>query len=285
MNPTPYFELLRLPRPIGSLLLLWPALWALWLASDGQPPPTLLLVFIAGVFVMRAFGCVINDFADRDFDRYVERTKHRPLATGAIGRKGALICLSALGILALVLWMQLNPAARWWGVAGLGLSVLYPLCKRFTHFPQVVLGCAFSWSIPMVYAALDNTRWGEAAGLFAANLCWVVAYDTQYAWVDREDDRALGLGSTALWFGRYANAAVGALQGVTLALLAGIGIARGFSWHYYALLAVAGGFFVYQQWRCRNGGRADYFAAFLNNTWVGATVFGAFLVCLSGQSF
>ena len=272
MNLAAYFDLMRLPRPIGSLLLLWPTLWALWLASDGRVPGTLLLVFIAGVFVMRAFGCVINDYFDRDIDGQVERTKTRPLATGAVSPEGALICLALLGVLALILWWQLNTAARLWALAGAGLCGFYPLCKRFTHLAQVALGFAFSWSIPMVYAALGNPQWGEAALLFAANVCWVVAYDTQYALVDREDDRALGLHSTALWFGASVDRAVGALQGATLLLLAALGVLSDLSWHFFGLLPVVGGFFIYQQWRCRNGGRENYFAAFLNNTWVGAAV-------------
>ena len=269
----PYLELMRLPRPIGALLLLWPTLWALWLAGDGGPPGGVLLVFVAGVFVMRAFGCVINDYLDRDIDGHVERTKHRPLATGAVSPRGALICLGLLGALALALWWQLNTAARLWALAGAGLCVFYPLCKRFTHLAQVALGCAFSWSIPIVYAALGSSRWNEAALLFAANLCWVVAYDTQYALVDREDDRTLGLHSTALWFGQHADRAVGTLQLATLGLLAGLGILGDLSWHFFCLLLVAGGFFAYQQWCCRNGGREQYFAAFLNNAWVGGAVF------------
>ena len=272
MNLPAYLCLMRLPRPIGSLLLLWPTLWALWLAGDGRPPGTLLLVFVAGVFVMRAAGCVINDYFDREIDAHVERTKHRPLATGAASPRGALICLGLLGVLALALWWQLNTAAQLWALAGAGLCGFYPLCKRFTHLAQVALGCAFSWSIPIVYAALGNPNWSEAALLFAANLCWVIAYDTQYALVDREDDRALGLKSTALWFGPLADRAVGALQVATLGLLVWLGISSGLSWHFYAMLPIAGGFFVYQQWQCRGGERENYFAAFLNNSWVGAAV-------------
>ena len=197
-----YLRLARLDRPIGWLLLLWPTLWAVWIAGHGAPAWPIVAVFMAGAIVTRAAGCVVNDYFDRDFDRHVERTRKRPLATGEISVRGALVFALCLGLLALALVLTLNPLAQWLAVAGALIAVTYPLFKRFTHFPQLYLGLAFSWGIPMAFAAQQDTVPSLAWILFLANLLWTVAYDTMYAMADRPDDIKIGVNSTAIWFGQ-----------------------------------------------------------------------------------
>ena len=269
----PYLRLMRMDRPIGTFLLLWPTLWALWLASDGQPDPNIVLIFIAGTFVMRAAGCAINDYADRDFDAHVERTSGRPLATGELSPNRALAVFFILLALAFFLVIQLNFKTVLLSVAGALVAALYPFAKRVTHLPQLVLGIAFSWGIPMSYTALTNTLPWEAWILFLANFAWIVAYDTQYAMADREDDLVIGVKSTAILFGKYDNLIVGLLHVITLIILAILGEAKEMSWHFYLGLTAAAMFAIYQQYLCRDRDRQRCFNAFLNNNWFGAMVF------------
>lgn len=273
----PYWQLARLDKPIGTLLLLWPTLWALWLAADGLPPLSLLFIFIAGVFVMRSAGCVINDYADRNFDGYVKRTASRPLPAGRLSTTQALLFFFLLVMIAFLLVWQLNQFTISLSVGGLLLTAIYPFMKRITSLPQLVLGMAFSWSIPMAYGAvaghLSLTTWL----LFLANLVWTVAYDTMYAMVDRDDDLKIGVKSTAILFGRYDRHCIALLQFLTLGLLCLIGWLEQLSQSYYLLLLLASGFFLYQQWLIRHRQRDACFRAFLNNNWVGMLVFAGII--------
>ncbi len=278
----PYLRLIRMDRPIGTFLLLWPTLWALWLAGDGSPDPTIVLIFVAGTFVMRAAGCAINDYADRHIDAHVARTSNRPLATGELLPWQALATFGVLLAVAFALVWQLNALTIWLSVAGALVAVVYPFTKRVTHLPQLVLGVAFSWGIPMAYAAVAGHLPVEALVLFLANFAWIVAYDTQYAMADREDDVLIGVKSTAILFGRWDNLAVGLLHLAALAVLYGIGWQRGFGWHYDLGLMSAAAFAVYQQYLCRNRDRDLCFRAFLNNNWFGAMVFAGIVLGLLG---
>lgn len=278
----PYLRLVRMDRPIGTFLLLWPTLWALWLAGNGEPDPTVVLIFIAGTFVMRAAGCAINDYADRNFDAHVARTSNRPLATGELRPDQALWTFAILLAIAFLLVWQLNRVTILLSLAGALVAAIYPFTKRYTHLPQLVLGIAFSWGIPMAYAALTGGIPAEAVVLFLANFAWIVAYDTQYAMADREDDLLIGVKSTAILFGRYDNVAVGMLHLVALLLLVYIGFRRDFGWHYDAGLVAAAIFAVYQQYLCRNRDRDLCFQAFRNNNWFGAMVFSGLVLALIG---
>lgn len=269
----PYIQLMRLDRPIGTLLLLWPTLWAVWIAGNGTPSLKTIVVFFLGVVIMRAAGCVINDFADRDFDGGVERTKGRPLATGAISSKQALALFAGLGLMAFVLVLFLNELTFWLSFGGLGLAVLYPFTKRFTFMPQLFLGAAFSWAIPMAFAAETGAVPEIAWLLYVANLVWTVAYDTQYAMCDREDDLKMGIKSTAILFGDADRLMIGVLQGLTLLALIMVGQRLEFSWPWYAGIAVMSATFIYQHTLIRYRERWPSFHAFLNNHWAGACVF------------
>ena len=273
INISPYIQLMRMDRPIGTFLLLWPTLWALWLAGNGQPDPTIVIIFVLGTIVMRAAGCVINDYADRNLDPHVERTMNRPLANGTLSTAQALVLFSLLLCIALVLVALLNPLARYLSVIAALLAVLYPFSKRFTHFPQCILGLAFSMGIPMAYAALMETIPLEAWILFAANFLWIVAYDTQYAMVDRDDDLLIGVKSTAILFGKFDNIAIAVLQAGAVALLVLVGWLSDLSWHFYIGLSIAIILMVYQQYLCRERVRENCLRAFLNNNWIGAVVF------------
>ncbi|KAF0808538.1 UbiA prenyltransferase [Alcanivorax xiamenensis] len=274
----PWIQLMRLDRPIGSMLLMWPTLWALWIAADGTPSLKNIAIFVLGVFVMRAAGCVINDFADRDFDGSVERTRGRPLATGALSAKQALGLFVGLLFIALILVLFLNRFTFWLAFGGLGLAILYPFTKRFTNLPQVVLGAAFSWAIPMAFGAETASVPPIAWLLFIINLLWTVAYDTEYAMCDREDDLKIGIKSTAILFGDLDKVIIGILQGLVLAGLVLVGLRLGFGLPWYLGLLGALALFVHQQWRIRYRERWPCFHAFLNNHWVGACVFvGLFL--------
>ncbi|MCU5780892.1 UbiA prenyltransferase [Alcanivorax balearicus MACL04] len=274
----PWIQLMRLDRPIGSMLLMWPTLWALWIAADGTPSLKNIVIFVLGVFVMRAAGCVINDFADRDFDGSVERTRQRPLATGALSAKQALGLFVGLLFIALILVLFLNRFTFWLAFGGLGLAILYPFTKRFTNLPQVVLGAAFSWAIPMAFGAETASVPPIAWLLFIINLLWTVAYDTEYAMCDREDDLKIGIKSTAILFGDLDKVIIGILQGLVLAGLVLVGLRLGFGLPWYLGLLGALALFVHQQWRIRYRERWPCFHAFLNNHWVGACVFvGLFL--------
>ncbi len=269
----PYIQLMRLHRPIGALLLLWPTLWALWLAGKGQPNPTIVVIFIIGTMVMRAAGCVINDYADRNLDAQVQRTKDRPLASGVLTSRQALVLFALLISIALVLVLQLNPLAIALSIVAALLAVLYPFAKRFTHLPQCVLGLAFSFGIPMAYAALTNALPIEAWILLAANFLWIVAYDTQYAMVDRDEDLLIGVKSTAILFGKFDNLIVGLLHTAAISILAVVGWMNRLTWHFYFGLALAAGLAIYQQYLCKDRVRENCLRAFLNNNWVGAMVF------------
>lgn len=265
--------LMRLDRPIGSYLLLWPTFWALWLANQGLPSVHHLLVFTAGVFVMRSAGCVINDYADREFDGHVKRTNQRPLVTGAVTEKEALSLFAGLLLVALGLVLTLGQATVLMSFVAVLLAASYPFCKRFTYLPQFVLGAAYSWAIPMAYTAVTGTTSLDTWLLFVANLSWTVAYDTKYAMVDRDDDLKIGVKSTAILFGRYDKLIVGLLQALTLGLLLWVGQRNGLGLAY--LLGVAGmaGLFVYQQVLIRHRERDPCFKAFLNNHYAGLLVF------------
>lgn len=268
-----YALLMRLDRPIGILLLLWPTLWGLWWAARGWPRPQVLVVFVTGVVLMRSAGCVINDYADRGFDPHVERTQHRPLAAGRIGTREALALFVVLCLTAFVLVLTMNRLTIALSFAGALLAAGYPFMKRYTHLPQVFLGAAFGWAIPMAFAAETGAIPPVAWVLFMANLFWAVAYDTAYAMVDRDDDLKVGVKSTAILFGRFDRLMIGLAHGVTLLLLAVAGGLAGFGMFYYVGLLVALGLAGYQQWLIRARDKQASFRAFVNNNWFGAAVF------------
>lgn len=278
----PYLRLMRLDRPVGTLLLLWPTLAALWLAAGGPPPLPLLLAFVAGTFLARSAGCVINDIADRDVDGRVARTRDRPLPRRQIPLVGAIALLLALGALcAAVAWL-LNPLSRLLALGGAAVAVAYPFAKRWTHWPQAALGVAFSWGIPMAFAAARNDLPGEAWLLFAASFAWIVAYDTLYAMVDRDDDIPIGVKSTAILFGNADRAMVGLLQLATLSLLAWLGAQLDLGFAYVASLGAVGGLFAYQQWLIRHRSRDGCFRAFRSNMWVGLAIFAGMVAAHAG---
>ncbi|HEC8326209.1 4-hydroxybenzoate octaprenyltransferase [Providencia huaxiensis] len=268
-----YSRLMRIDRPIGSLLLLWPTYWALWIAAQGTPSLHLLIVFTAGVFFMRAAGCVINDFADRHFDGHVERTKHRPLPSGDVTEKEAKILFASLVGLSFLLVLTLNSMTIWLSVAGLALAWVYPFVKRVSNLPQVVLGAAFGWSIPMSFSAVGETLPAVCWLLFLVNIIWSVIYDTQYAMVDRDDDLKIGVKSTAILFGQYDKLIIGVLQFLMVALLLVIGSLAGLGTLYYISLVLVAGLFIYQQQLMANRERAPCFKAFMNNNFVGLILF------------
>jgi 4-hydroxybenzoate polyprenyltransferase len=275
-----YSHLLRLHQPIGSFLLLWPTLWALCLVGNGHLPPKLTGLFIIGTFLMRGLGCVANDIADRNFDGFVTRTKKRPLASGEISLKPALCLLLLLSALALVLVMQFNRLTIALSVIGLALALIYPYCKRFTYWPQWVLGLAFSWGIPMVFAAQLNKVPMSAWLLFISASLWPLAYDTIYAMVDREDDKQLGIKSTALLFGQNETRFIGVVQCGFIALLACLGLLLKLHAIFYLLLSLAASLLLYQQFLIKDRKAGRCFKAFLNNAWVGALIFLGFLLGL-----
>lgn len=268
-----YSRLMRIDRPIGSLLLLWPTYWALWIAAQGTPSLHLLIVFTAGVFFMRAAGCVINDFADRHFDGHVERTKHRPLPSGDVTEKEAKILFASLVGLSFLLVLTLNSMTIWLSVAGLALAWVYPFVKRVSNLPQVVLGAAFGWSIPMSFSAVGETLPAVCWLLFLVNIIWSVIYDTQYAMVDRDDDLKIGVKSTAILFGQYDKLIIGLLQLLVVGLLLVIGSLAGLGTLYYISLVLVAGLFIYQQQLMVNRERAPCFKAFMNNNFVGLILF------------
>lgn len=270
------WQLARMDKPIGSLLLLWPTLWALFLAAEGMPNVHILLVFIFGVIVMRAAGCVINDYADRHFDGHVERTRDRPLPSQKVTEKEALLLFSALIFIAFLLVLTLNVFTIKLAVIALFLAFIYPFMKRFIQMPQLVLGLAFSWSIPMAYGAQTGAIPAVAWLLFLANICWIMAYDTLYAMVDRDDDLNIGIKSTAILFGRHDKMAIGLLQLLTLLFLLLVGYFSQLASVFYYFLLAASGSFVYQQWLAKDRDRAACFSAFLNNNYVGMLIFAGF---------
>ena len=268
-----YIQLTRLNRPIGIWLLLWPTLWAVWIAGRGKPDPRLFVIFVAGTVIMRSAGCAINDYADRSFDPHVARTRERPLAAGRITTVEALILFAALSLAALLLALQLNKFTLLWAVGGAFLAVTYPFVKRFLSVPQLYLGLAFGAGIPMAFAAeLDHIP--RVTWLFVvANMLWVTVYDTIYAMVDRDDDLKIGVRSTAILFGDSDRHIIAVLQAMTLASLYLAGRMLHMGGWYFAGLTAAAVFFVYQLWLIRNRDRDACFQAFLNNNYVGISVF------------
>ncbi|WP_040977139.1 4-hydroxybenzoate octaprenyltransferase [Necropsobacter massiliensis] len=274
---TAYAQLMRLDKPIGTLLLLWPTLWALFLAAKTLPDLSLLLIFMLGVILMRAAGCVINDYADRHIDGQVKRTSQRPLATGRATPREAKILFALLLFCAFILVLFLNYYAIALSLIAVLLAFIYPFMKRYTHLPQFFLGAAFGWSIPMAYAAVLERLPAECWLLFIANLAWTVAYDTQYAMVDRDDDLRIGVKSTAILFAQYDNKIIALLQFIALLALIAVGYLAQLHSAYFVLLSVAALFFIYQCKLTKNRTREDCFKAFLNNNYFGMCIFIAFL--------
>jgi 4-hydroxybenzoate polyprenyltransferase len=273
-----YGRLIRVHKPIGTFLLLWPTLWALWIAGQGHPRWDIVFIFICGVFLMRSAGCVINDYADRNFDGHVARTKDRPLVTGEVTPKEALILFGALVFIAFGLVLFLNPLTILLAPGGLILACLYPFAKRYTYWPQVVLGAAYAWSIPMAFSAQTNHVPAIAWLIYAITLLWVVVYDTMYAMVDREDDKKIGIKTTALLFGKYDRLVIGFFQCAVIGLLIFLGYQLRLGLAYYMGLICAAGLFVYQQILIRDRQPRQCFKAFLNNSWVGVVIWIGLMV-------
>ncbi len=273
-----YLKLIRFDRPIGTLLLLWPTLWALWLAAEGTPSVKNLFIFSVGVFLMRSAGCVINDYADRNIDSHVERTRQRPLATGDVAASEALILFAGLVLLAFCLVLFTNPFTIGLAFGGVLLASVYPFMKRYTYLPQVVLGAAFAWAIPMAYAAEKATLSTEIWLLYLATLVWTVAYDTIYAMVDRDDDLKIGVKSTAILFGEADKMIIALLQSLVVLLLILVGLHKELSMFYSLSVIAAAVLFVYQQHLIRYRDRDSCFKAFLNNQWVGLSVFAGLVL-------
>ena len=268
-----YLRLTRMDRPIGWLLLLWPTLWGVWIAGEGSPRPMIVTIFIAGVIVMRAAGCIVNDYLDRDFDRNVTRTRNRPLATGEVSGREAAALFAILIAIALGLVLTLNRLTLLLAIVGVVLTLTYPLFKRFTHLAQFYLGIVFSWGIPMAFAAQQDALPVIAWALLLANLLWTVAYDTMYAMSDRPDDQKVGIKSTAILIGHYDLIFNAGFQVAALAGLLFIGRALELNLWFYAGLLVATGTVIYQNRLCKDRDRDLCFKAFLNNTWFGAAIF------------
>jgi 4-hydroxybenzoate polyprenyltransferase len=268
-----YCYLLRLHKPIGILLLLWPTCWALWLAGAGKPDWNIVITFIVGVVIMRSAGCVINDIADKNIDGKVARTRERPLATGVISVRAALLVFLGLSLLGFLLVLRLNHLTIYLALVGAVLMVVYPYLKRVTHLPQVGLGLAFAWGVPMAFAAIEHNVPPAAWLLFAAAALWPVSYDTIYAMVDRDDDIAIGVKSTAVLFDDKDTVFVATFQVAFLLLLAYVGWVFGLNIFYYVSLLAAEGLFAYQQFLMKEGDPSACFEAFLNNQWVGLVIF------------
>ena len=272
-----YLQLIRFEKPIGFYLLLWPTLWALAIAADGSPDGWILFVFVAGVFLMRSAGCAINDYADRDIDLHVARTRDRPLTSGKITAREALIVFVALSLLAFILVLTLNHYTILLSVGGLVLAATYPFMKRYHYLPQVHLGAAFSWSIPMAFAAVTETVPKEAWLMYVAALMWTVAYDTIYSMVDRDDDLEIGVKSTAILFGEYDRHIVGMFQLLFILAMMLIGMELEMSLPYYLGLLVAAVLLGFEQFLIADRVPAHCFIAFLHNHWVGAVVFAGIM--------
>jgi 4-hydroxybenzoate polyprenyltransferase len=273
LTANPWLRLMRLDRPIGTFLLLWPTLWALWFASDGNPKFSNLLIFTLGVVVMRAAGCVINDYADRHVDGSVERTKNRPIPAGEINARAALGLFFGLMAMALVLVLLTNQLTIILAFGGAAVAALYPFLKRFTHLPQLGLGIAWAWSTPMAFAAETNDLPIALWVVFAAIVFWTIAFDTYYAMVDRNDDLQIGIKSTAILFGKYDLLIIGLLQIAVLALLLWAGLLFDRGAIYFIGLGVAAAYFINQHIISRSRDREACFAAFLNNHRVGMVIF------------
>ena len=268
-----YAKLMRIDRPIGIWLLLWPTLWALWLAGEGHPDQGLFVVFVLGVFIMRSAGCVLNDYVDRKIDPYVERTRTRPIASGAVAPGEALVLFLALSLIAIGLATMLNRPARLLAIIAAGLTVAYPYIKRVVSIPQFILGAAFGWAVPMAFAAQTGETPQLAWLVFGTALVWAVIYDTFYAMVDREDDRKVGVKSTALLFGEVDLFVIAGLQLLMVAALTFIGLRAELGPWYYASVAGAAVLMAYHQWLARDRQPAGCFAAFLHNHTIGLVIF------------
>jgi 4-hydroxybenzoate polyprenyltransferase len=268
-----YWQLARFDKPIGIYILLWPTLWALWLAGKGHPDLLVLAVFVGGVVLMRAAGCVINDYADRDLDPHVARTQHRPIAAGLIRPKAALIFFALLCLTAFALVLLMNVYTILLSFIGAFLAASYPFMKRYTQWPQAYLGMAFGWAVPMAFAAQTNSIPPVAWWLYLAVLLWALVYDTMYAMVDKEDDLKIGVKSTAILFGRYDRLVMAVLQVIIIGVLIVVGCLAQAGFFYYTGLSFAAGLAVYQQWLIRQRDPTLCFKAFLNNHWFGMVVF------------
>jgi 4-hydroxybenzoate polyprenyltransferase len=268
-----YLLLTRLNRPIGSFLLLWPTLWALWIAAEGMPSLHLLSVFVLGTFLSRSAGCVMNDYADRNIDTHVERTRNRPLTTGKVSNKEALIVAITLVVIAFLLVLTTNRLTILLSFFAVPMAIIYPYMKRHTYLPQFFLGIAFGWGIPMAFAAQSGTVPNIVWLIFIANLLWTVVFDSIYAMVDRKHDLQIGIKSTAILFDDADKTIIGIMQSMVLIVLLIIGDQLELSWLYFTSLFIAAGFSIYQQYLIKDRIPARCFQAFLNNNWFGATVF------------
>jgi len=268
-----HFVLMRFDKPIGTLLLLWPTLWGLWVAAKGFPNVFILSIFVAGVILMRAAGCVINDIADRHIDGKVSRTQSRPLATGSFSLRAAVILFSILMSIAFILVCLLNAKTILLAIIAAALATLYPFTKRWTYWPQLVLGLAFSMSIPMAFTAITNQIPNIAWLMFATSVLWTITYDTEYAMTDRADDLKIGIKSTAILFGRHDRRVIGCIQIVMLLLLLIIGHQLQLNIYYYLGITAAAVLSIYHQYLIRNRDPQSCFRAFLNNNWIGLAIF------------
>lgn len=268
-----YIKLTRLNRPIGILLLLWPTLWALWIASNGQPEWNTVYVFILGVILTRSAGCAINDYADRNFDGLVQRTCNRPIITGEVSPKGAIATFLILSLTAFLLVLTQNYLTIYLSTIAALLTATYPFTKRIIHIPQLILGIAFGWAVPMAFAAITNTIPAIAWLLFLTVIIWAIIYDTQYAMVDKADDLKIGIKSSAIWFGTYDRLIIGILQTIMLILLFTIGQYTQRQWPYFTSLIIATGLAIYQQYLIRHRQPAQCFKAFLHNNYLGLCIF------------
>lgn len=273
-----YSRLMRLNRPIGIYLLLWPTLWALWIAGEGHPHILVVFVFVSGVVLMRSAGCVINDYADREFDPHVERSRDRPIAAGRVKPKEALVLFAVLCLGAFGLVLLMNELTIWMSLAGVVLAASYPFMKRYTHLPQVYLGAAFGWGVPMAFAAQTGSVPKVAWLLFVATVLWATVYDTMYGMVDREDDIKIGIKSTAVLFGEADRAILAIIQILFLGALLLIGQAVDLGGYYYFGVLLAAALSIYQQYLIRNREPEYCFQAFLNNHWLGAAVFSGLVL-------
>ncbi len=268
-----YAKLMRLDKPVGIWLLLWPTLWALWLAGEGTPDEGVFVIFVAGVLIMRSAGCILNDYADRKIDPYVERTRTRPIASGAVAPLEALTLFAALGLIAIGLATLLNRQAQWLAIVGAALTVIYPFVKRYISVPQFVLGAAFGWAVPMAFAAETGETPELAWLIFGTAMIWAVIYDTFYSMVDREDDRKVGVKSTAILFGDVDLFVIAGLQLLMLFALILIGSRAALGIWYYGAVVFAAGLMAYHLWLARTRQPTACFSAFLHNHYIGMVVF------------
>ena len=268
-----YAELMRLDKPIGTFLLLWPTLWSIWLASEGRPQAKIIIIFLLGVLTMRSAGCVINDFADRKFDPFVERTKNRPLARGDVSAFEALMLFTGLSLIGIFLALQLNYKTQLFAVAGGCITIIYPFIKRFFSIPQLILGIAFGWACPMAFTAQIGNVTKLGWIVFSTAIIWAVIYDTFYAMSDRKDDLKIGIKSTAILFGQHDLLIIFGSQLLMIISLIYIGKIAELGYLFYVSIGISTIFMMYQQWLARDRVSQNCFAAFMNNNYVGMTIF------------